>query len=53
MSFLLKHFNNEQKLRGIMVPSLGLIFLGSNYVILLDVGQLIRLNTSFYWLYNR
>lgn len=43
--------SSQKRLHGIMVPSLGLIFLTSNYLILNEIGPQIQWHHSVYWLY--
>lgn len=49
----MKFFPNadQRRLHGIMLPSIAIIFIASNYVIFTDVGPLLQWNLSFYWLY--
>lgn len=52
----MKLFNPEHSrqkhLHSIMLPSILLTFMGSNYLCLAEVGPLLEWNTSFYWLYT-
>lgn len=43
--------SSQKRLHGIMVPSLILIFLTSNYLILNEVGPQVQWNLSIFWLY--
>lgn len=48
----MKAIHNNNRLHGIMLPSLALIFLTSNYLILNEIGPLIRWHQSVFWLYS-
>lgn len=43
--------SSQKRLHGIMLPSLALIFLSSNYLILNEVGPQVKWNESIFWLY--
>jgi DNA-binding CsgD family transcriptional regulator len=43
--------SSQKRLHSIMLPSLALIFLSSNYLILNEVGPQVRWNQSIYWRY--
>lgn len=43
--------SSQKRLHGIMVPSLILIFLTSNYLILNEVGPQVQWHLSIFWLY--
>ena len=43
--------SSQKRLHGIMVPSLGLIFLTSNYLILNEIGPQVHWHHTVYWLY--
>jgi len=42
---------NRRNLHSIMLPSIGITFLASNYVIFSEVGPVLEWSHSFYWLY--
>jgi len=42
---------NSRYLHRILLPTIIITFLGSNYIIFADVGLLLEWNISFYWLY--
>lgn len=47
----MKISSNKTRLHGIMLPSLAVIFLTSNYLILNEVGPQVQWHQSIYWLY--
>jgi DNA-binding CsgD family transcriptional regulator len=51
MGFFLKPKLSQRYLHNIMLPSIGLIFLASNYVIFTEVGPILQWNVSFFWFY--
>ncbi len=42
---------DQRHLHNIMLPSIAIIFIASNYVIFIDVGPILKWNISFYRLY--
>jgi DNA-binding CsgD family transcriptional regulator len=50
----MKLFSNseQRRLHGIMLPSIALTFMASNYVIFAEIGPLLHWNLSFYWLFS-
>jgi DNA-binding CsgD family transcriptional regulator len=48
----MKAISNKNLLHGIMLPSLALIFISSNYLILNEIGPLIRWHHSVFWLHS-
>lgn len=43
--------SNQKRLHSIMLPSIAVIFLGSNYLILNEIGPKTQWHLSIYWLY--
>jgi len=50
----MKLFSNseQRRLHGIMLPSIAITFIASNYVIFAEIGPLLHWNLSFYWLFS-
>lgn len=48
----MKISSNKNRLHGIMLPSLAVIFLSSNYLILNEIGPLVQWHHSIFWLYS-
>ncbi|MFC0654615.1 response regulator transcription factor [Mongoliitalea lutea] len=51
MNFFHYKHSRQKHLHSIMLPSIVLTFIGSNYLCFAEVGPLLEWNTSFYWLY--